>query len=189
MRIPTVIAILTLTLCALACAQQASNPTATDAGHLDEYRTVRSIEWGAVPYDRSAYESDDWTRARREICGAPTLFYTGEHNDECEADHVMSVSEAHHRGAHRWTQLQKRAFYTDAANLVASRPDVNRSKSNHTPAQVSTSAEHGWDAPGSDCEYVRIWTDTLTRYGLDITRAERDNAAAFIARCEREGAP
>ena len=176
--------IITIAICALACAQQMPNPTTPGAGQLDGYSTVRSIKWGAVPYDRSAYESDEWTRTRREICNAPTLFYTGESNNACEADHVMSVSEAHHRGAHRWTQLRKRTFYTDDANLVASRPDVNRSKSNHTPAQVSTSAGHGWDVPGADCEYVTIWISTLTRYGLDITRAERDNAAAFIARCE-----
>ena len=167
----------------LACAQAQtiSTPTASP-----EYPTVRSIDWGVVPYDRDDYQSADWREVRDQVCSADTLFYTGAKNTGCEADHVLSVSEAHHRGAHRFSDERKRSFYTDTRNLVPSDPAVNRTKSNHTPTQVSASPDHAWDAPGNDCAYVEIWLDTIVRYGLDITRAERNNALDFLSGCPGE---
>lgn len=161
-------------------------PATIEAVHpIENHRTVGRITWGKVPYERSEYTSNNWKSVRDSVCSAPTTFYTGESNDgACEADHVLSVSEAHHRGAHSWSDKKKRAFYTDEANLVPSEPAVNRDKSNHTPAQVGTSADHAWDAPGNDCEYVRLWADAVVRHDLDITRAERSNAAGFLAECE-----
>lgn len=190
MKLLFLITILTLTL--IACAQQiqqtasvGTDRAAENIHPIENHPTVAGIAWGKVPYKRSEYASSDWKNIRDSVCSAPTTFYTGESNDgPCEADHVLSVSEAHHRGAHRWSYHEKRSFYTDKANLVPSKPAVNRDKSNRTPAQVGTSADHTWDAPGNDCEYVKLWADAVVRHDLDITRAERSNAAGFLARCE-----
>ena len=189
MKLLFLITVLTLTL--IACAQETQRTAsvktdrAAESIHPIQYHpTVARIAWGKVPYERSEYTSSDWKNVRDSVCSAPTTFYTGESNNgACEADHVLSVSEAHHRGAHRWSNQEKRAFYNDKTNLVPSIPAVNRDKSNHTPAQVGTSSDHAWDAPGNDCEYVRLWADAVVRHDLDITRAERSNAAKFLAEC------
>ena len=192
MKLLFLITVLTLTL--IACAQQTQQTASAPADGADgksvhpiaNHPTVARIAWGKVPYERSEYSSSDWKSVRDSVCSTPTTFYTGESNDgPCEADHVLSVSEAHHRGAHRWSDEEKRSFYTDEANVVPSIPAVNRAKSNRTPAQVGTSADHAWDAPSNDCEYVRLWADAVVRHDLDITRTERSNAAGFLAKCDR----
>lgn len=171
----------TLIIC-VACAQ---NQMLSTPAQSPDYPTARAINWGTVPYDRDDYASDYWHSVRDQVCSAPTMFYTGKPNDgRCEADHVLSVSEAHHRGAHRWSDKKKRSFYTDTRNLVPSIPAVNRDKSNHTPAQVSVSPDHAWDAPGNDCAYVETWLNAIVRNGLDITGEERSNALEFLAGCE-----
>ena len=190
MKILAIAAVLILLLTAVACAtevrtiQLRTNSPDSAGDTIESHPTVREIRWGSVPYDRDSYASAAWKSVRDRVCDAPTLFYTGQENNGCEADHVMSVSEAHHRGAHRMTDAQKRAFYTDADNLVASRPEVNRDKSNRSPEQVAGRSEHSWNAPGNDCEYIRIWTDIAVKYHLDITRAERSSAVRFLSECE-----
>ena len=184
MKLLFLITVLTLTL--IACAQQTAGADGKSVHPIANHPTVARIAWGKAPYERSEYTSSDWKSVRDSVCSAPTTFYTGESNDgPCEADHVLSVSEAHHRGAHRWSDGKKRSFYTDEANVVPSIPAVNRAKSNRTPAQVGTSADHAWDAPGNDCEYVRLWADAVVRHDLDITRTERSNASGFLAKCDR----
>ncbi len=192
MKILAIAAVLILLLTAAGCAAEiqttrldtSANSNQTTKTTLQNHKTVQRIAWGAVPYDRDKYASADWKSVRDRVCGAPKLFYTGRDNTACEADHVMSVSEAHHRGAHRMTDAEKRAFYTDADNLVASQPEVNRDKSNRSPEQVAGRSKHSWNAPGNDCEYVRIWTDIAVKYDLDITRAERSSAVRFLSGCQ-----
>lgn len=150
---------------------------------LKHYPTVSRIQWRG-DYQRESYHSPDWKRVRDRVCQTPTLFYTGRTNEgSCEADHVLSVSEAHHRGARNWTEAERRAFFTDETNLVASAPEMNREKGNRTPAQVGANPRHAWDPPGDDCEYVSVWTRTIVAYQLDLTRAERERAVEFLSTC------
>ena len=180
----TLILTATLIICTLACAQAQTISTPAES---PEYPTVRAIEWGAVPYDRGDYQSADWREVRDRVCSAPALFYTGADNDGCEADHVLSVSEAHHRGAHRWSDERKRSFYIDTRNLVPSDPAVNRAKSNHTPAQVSDKLRPRMGRPGERLPLCpRYGSNTIVRYHLDITRQERASALDFLSGCPGE---
>ena len=170
MRLLFLITVLTLTL--IACAQQTQQTASAPADGADgesvhpiaNHPTVARIAWGKVPYERSEYSSSDWKSVRDSVCSAPTTFYTGESNDgPCEADHVLSVSEAHHRGAHRWSDEEKRSFYTDEANVVPSIPAVNRAKSNRTPAQVGTTHGTRPETTASTSGYGQTpWSDTTS---------------------------
>ena len=194
----SLILIIALTSCAIEQTTASQIATPTDDGQfsdiissLDQYPTVRSIRWGQVPYDRDRYSSDRWRTVRDEVCNsAQSGFFSDQpfsSEQRCEADHVMSVSEAHHRGASSLSASDKRSFYLDASNLVASRSEVNRAKSNRTPAQIYSGSEperHAFDAPIRDCEYVAIWLSTLVRYKLAITQAELSSGKAFLENCQ-----
>ena len=153
------------------------------AAALKAYPTVGRIQWRR-DYERESYQSPDWKRVRDRVCHAPALFYTGRTNEgPCQVDHLLSVSEAHHRGAREWTRAERRAFFTDETNLVASAPEINREKENRTPAQVGANPDHTWDSPGDDCEYVSRWTRTILAYRLDLTHAERERVVEFLSTC------
>ena len=60
-------------------------------------------------------------------------FYRGSTDCPLQADHVVSLHDAHNSGAKYWTAKQKHKFANDRENIVPACADVNQAKSNRTP--------------------------------------------------------
>lgn len=83
-----------------------------------------------------------------------------------EVDHVFPLSAAWDLGAHTWSAQRRQEFANDPLNLVVTRDEVNRDKSDDLPAR--------WLPPaaGQRCWYVRRVAAVAATYGLPLPRRD-----------------
>lgn len=92
--------------------------------------------------------------------------------NEVDIDHIFPLAAAWDLGAYRWDDATRRAFANDPLNLVATRSEVNRDKSDQLPSE--------WlpPSPRARCWYARRLAVVAVRYDLalpetDVTTMKR----------------
>lgn len=102
---------------------------------------------------------------------------------EVDIDHVVSLSDAWQKGAQRWSFRKRVKFANDPLELLAVGAAVNRAKGDGDAAT--------WLPPNKSfrCAYVARQIAIKRRYGLWVTRAERDAMRRVLARCPHQRLP
>ena len=102
---------------------------------------------------------------------------------EVQIDHVVALSDAWQKGAQQWNADKRRAFANDPLELLAVDGPTNARKGDGDAAT--------WLPPRKSyrCPYVARQVAVKGRYGLWVTRAERDAMARVLERCPGEQVP
>jgi hypothetical protein len=100
-----------------------------------------------------------------------------------QVDHVVALSDAWQKGARSWPDRKRLAFANDPLNLLAVSGPTNVAKSDSDAAS--------WLPPAKSyrCSYVARQLAVKAKYGLWITRAERDAMRRVLALCPNQAAP
>ncbi|MFI6926960.1 HNH endonuclease family protein [Nonomuraea spiralis] len=88
--------------------------------------------------------------------------------DEVQVDHVVPLNYAWHMGAPRWAMAKRLDFANDPLNLLPVDGRANEEKDASGPA--------GWLPPQRRvrCAYVTRFAQVALKYGLPVTRADKD---------------
>jgi Protein of unknown function (DUF1524) len=100
-----------------------------------------------------------------------------------EIDHVVSLSDAWQTGAAGWPWARRVALANDPLDLLATTTAVNRLK------RGSDAASWLPPAKGARCAFAARQVAVKARYGLGVTRAERDALVRVLGGCPRTPAP
>jgi len=98
-------------------------------------------------------------------------YYTGQHCDSINIDHIVSLKDAYDSGASHWSQTKKEAFANDRINHVPSCEHINKSKGSSGPSDFLRKSK---DGKGLDyaivkyCEYVQKYYAVKAKYGLSF---------------------
>ena len=117
-------------------------------------------------------------------------FYTGMKTGEpqCnifEADHVVSIHEAHRLGGCQWNAEEKKKFANDHLNLVPACDIINSSKGNATPAVFWSRSSDGkgqeYKLPTDRwCKYLERYIEVKRKYDLSF---ENNDKTLFKKTC------
>ena len=104
-------------------------------------------------------------------------------SDAVQVDHVVALSNAWRTGAQAWTPAQRAAFANDPLELLAVRKASNADKDYQDVA--------GWlpPEPSRRCAFVARVVAVKAAYGLRMTQAEHDTAAAVLTTCPEQPSP
>ncbi|MFE6776388.1 HNH endonuclease family protein [Streptomyces sp. NPDC057702] len=100
-----------------------------------------------------------------------------------DIDHVVALSDAWQKGARGWPRGKRVAFANDPLNLIAVEASANRRKSDGDAAT--------W-LPGNTayrCPYVARQVAVKRKYGVWVTRAEKEAMATVLRGCPRTALP
>jgi hypothetical protein len=104
---------------------------------------------------------------------------TVTHNNisSIDIDHVVALSDAWQKGAQSWTAGKRIAFANDLINLLATSESINSAKGDGDTAT--------WLPPRRSfrCHYVARQVSVKTKYGLWVTRAEKDAMKRVLSTC------
>ena len=116
--------------------------------------------------------------------------YTGEHKvlteraqiAEIQIDHVVALSDAWQKGAQGLSVEQRYKIATDPLNLLAVDGEANRQKSDGDAAT--------WLPKNKKfrCQYVARQVSVKYKYGLWITKAEKEAIQRILTNCPNEPA-
>ncbi|MFD1213779.1 DUF1524 domain-containing protein [Arthrobacter sp. GCM10027362] len=100
-----------------------------------------------------------------------------------QIDHVVALSDAWQKGAQQLSARQREALANDPLNLIAADGPTNGAKSDSDAAS--------WLPPNKKfrCRYVARQTAVKAKYGLWMTRAERNAIAEVLSSCPKEPVP
>jgi hypothetical protein len=109
--------------------------------------------------------------------GRKFRFVRGPRSITVPIDHVVSLSDAWQKGAARWSRAKRERFANDFLEL--------RSTDIHTNSSKGDADAASWLPPrkGYRCRYVARQIAVKWKYGLSVTRAERDAMARVLERC------
>jgi hypothetical protein len=98
-------------------------------------------------------------------------------------DHVVAVSDAWQKGAFKWDAAKRINFYNDPLNLKATQLSLNSQKSDSDAAS--------WLPPLKSyrCAYVAQQIAVKAKYGVWVTKAERDAMARILNACPKQLLP
>ena len=98
-------------------------------------------------------------------------------------DHVVAVSDAWQKGAFKWDAAKRINFYNDPLNLKATQQSLNSQKSDSDAAS--------WLPPLKSyrCAYVAQQIAVKAKYGVWVTKAERDAMARILNACPKQLLP
>ncbi|SDC05293.1 Excalibur calcium-binding domain-containing protein [Geodermatophilus telluris] len=116
--------------------------------------------------------------------GRTIAFRRGEDTSEAvQIDHVVALSDAWQKGAQQWDPARRTAFANDPLNLLAVDGPLNQQKGDGDAAT--------WLPPDRSyrCAYVARQVAVKLTYGLWMTAAEHDAAAAVLETCPAEPLP
>ncbi len=99
---------------------------------------------------------------------------------ELDIDHLVPLKEAHISGGSTWSTEKKRRYANDLsspATLLAVSSSENRKKGALDPAR--------WPPPNHPyrCEYVRLWKEIKTRWGLRSDAVEKKSIEEIESKC------
>ncbi|MEE6267576.1 HNH endonuclease family protein [Streptomyces diastatochromogenes] len=100
-----------------------------------------------------------------------------------DIDHVVALSDAWQTGARQWAGRKRVALANDPLNLIAVEASANRSKSDGDAGDWLPSYA------GYRCTYVARQVAVKKKYGLWVTRAEKDAMARVLNSCPRQALP
>ena len=98
-------------------------------------------------------------------------FYTNQHCDFINIDHVVSLKDAYESGGVSWSDAKKETFANDRSNHVPSCGRVNSSKGSEGPSDFLRRSR---DEKGLEyeivrfCEYVQKYYAMKVKYGLSF---------------------
>ncbi|MCP9975515.1 HNH endonuclease family protein [Streptomyces somaliensis] len=123
---------------------------------------------------RGVIERDPYTGRRIE-------FRRGD--GKVDVDHVVALSDAWQKGAHRWDAAKRLRFANDPLNLLAVDSSANRRKGDGDAAT--------WLPPSKAfrCRYVARQVAVKRKYGVWVTAAERDAMRRVLNGCPGEPLP
>ena len=98
-------------------------------------------------------------------------------------DHVVAVSDAWQKGAFKWDAAKRINFYNDPLNLKATQQSLNSQKRDSDAAS--------WLPPLKSyrCAYVAQQIAVKAKYGIWVTKAERDAMARILTACPKQLLP
>jgi Protein of unknown function (DUF1524) len=104
-------------------------------------------------------------------------------SSEIQIDHVVAVSDAWQKGAFKWADTTKVAFYNDPLNLLAVQGKLNSQKGDGDAAT--------WLPPLKSyrCAYVARQIAVKAKYSIWITAAEKAAMKTILAKCPGELLP
>ena len=116
------------------------------------------------------------TRKPDPYTGSTIRFVVGG-GSEIDIDHVVALSDAWQKGAARWAAGKRLALANDPLNLLAVDAGANRSKGDGDAAT--------WLPPNKSfrCQYVARQVAVKLKYGVWVTRAERDAMVRVLSTC------
>ena len=116
------------------------------------------------------------TRAPDPYTGATIRFVLGGAS-EIDIDHLVPLSDAWQKGAARWSAGKRLAFANDPLALLAVDAGTNRSKGDGDAAT--------WLPPNKAfrCQYVARQVAVKLKYGVWVTKAEREAMVRVLSRC------
>ena len=94
-----------------------------------------------------------------------------------QIDHVVALSDAWQKGAQQWDQATRVAFANDPGNLLAVDGPTNEKKGDGDAAT--------WLPPDKSyrCAYVARQIGVKARYGVWVTKAEKEAMTRVLATC------
>ncbi|MCT4356499.1 HNH endonuclease family protein [Streptomyces sp. Je 1-79] len=115
--------------------------------------------------------------------------YTGDRVDfvrgrsKVDIDHLVALSDAWQKGAQKWDAEKRRRFANDPLNLLAVDSSANRRKSDGDAAT--------WLPPNKAyrCTYVAAQVAVKKKYGVWVTRGERDAMKRVLGGCPDQKLP
>jgi hypothetical protein len=113
----------------------------------------------------------------RDPYGGTEIAFSRDRAEEVQIDHVVALADAWQKGAQQWTAAQRAAFANDPVNLLAVDGALNQAKGAGDAAT--------WLPPARSyrCPYVIRQIAVKAKWGLWVTRAERDALARELGRC------
>ena len=117
--------------------------------------------------------------------------YTGEHlvftektgiSDKIQIDHVVALSDAWQKGAQGLTYEKRYELATDPLNLLAVDGEANKNKSDGDAATWLPKNKR------FRCEYVARQVSVKYKYGLYVTKAEKEAILKILTNCPNEPA-
>ena len=121
---------------------------------------------------------------RDPYTGTTIAFVRGQGTSgKVQIDHVVALSDAWQKGAQQWTTQRRTALANDALNLLAVDGLTNQRKSDGDAAT--------WLPPSKAyrCSYAARQIAVKAKYGLWVTRTERDALGRILATCPSQGLP
>jgi hypothetical protein len=100
-----------------------------------------------------------------------------------QIDHVVSVSDAWQKGAQQMSSQKRYSFYNDPLNLLAVDGPTNSRKSDSDAASWLPPNRKYW------CSFVARQIAVKHKYGLWVTRAERDSMVRVLNSCPNQLVP
>jgi len=142
--------------------------------------------------DLTAYVLKTGTHGCRVLTGtlrdpytATTIaFVRGQSSSaKVQIDHVVALSDAWQKGAQQWSTPRRTAYANDSLNLLAVDGPTNARKGDGDAAT--------WLPPNKSyrCPYAARQVAVKAKYGLWVTRAERDALARILATCPSQPLP
>ncbi|MFD7320813.1 HNH endonuclease family protein [Streptomyces sp. NPDC059875] len=115
--------------------------------------------------------------------------YTGDRvafvrgRSKVDIDHLVALSDAWQKGAQQWDAEKRRRFANDPLNLLAVDASANRRKSDGDAAT--------WLPPNKAyrCTYVAAQVAVKKKYGVWVTRGERDAMKKVLGGCPDQKLP
>lgn len=100
-----------------------------------------------------------------------------------DIDHVVALSDAWQKGAQKWDAGTRRRFANDPLNLLAVDSTANRRKSDGDAAT--------WLPPNRAyrCAYVARQVAVKEKYGVWVTKSERDAMKRVLTACPEQRLP
>ncbi|NDU77499.1 DUF1524 domain-containing protein [Actinomadura sp. DSM 109109] len=95
---------------------------------------------------------------------------------EVQIDHLYPLALAWRMGASRWSEDRREQFANDRDNLLAVWGVPNREKSDSGPGEWKPQK-------GFQCVYAIKYVAVAKKYGLPVTRSDRDALQGFLTRC------
>lgn len=121
------------------------------------------------------------TLADDPYTGADVSYRRGR--SKVDIDHVVALSDAWQKGAKGWPRGKRVAFANDPLNLIAVEASANRRKSDGDAATwLPANAAYR-------CPYVARQVAVKRKYGVWVTRAEKDAMARVLRGCPRTALP
>lgn len=108
--------------------------------------------------------------------------YSGTKIDKSSSidiDHVIPLAYAARHGGQNWSKEKKEQFANDTSvNLIAASATENRKKSDKGPS--------GYMPPKVEftCAYSSLWVEVAAKYGLSITKEDKDVLALGLSSCK-----
>lgn len=94
-----------------------------------------------------------------------------------DIDHMIPLGYAALHGGQAWSPAKKQQFANDTTQLIAVSANANRSKSDKGPSEYMPRDSY-------KCQYARVWVATATKYGVSLTKKDKDVLSSTLKNCQ-----